>query len=1265
MILMATMLASCGKCFSPSTVEVLGIDMSAPSQYPAGEDLNVPVLITNTGNTTLFNMVYSAPAETNTTGSILTITPASQAQCATLTSGQTCQLTVHVTPSSTTTKQRVNQIAVANVANNAGTFKVLAKNDKINTEQSVYIGLVDVPATTGVGIDGVTFLYDNKVMSGSSCQVNSYQNVLITMVVTSENAGNFNTLSILDSNGNELPYEVLSGNSGQGMTNLAVGSVVTLAAKVPCGAIQFVFKPVLKLDNNIIDNGVGENPYGIDIIPSTSKEAILNVLPSMVNLNESKHTQIVTIINSGNATATNLNISVGNSYVTISNNACGSSLAAGALCSYMLSFDDNLPIVGTTSSNVAYNDSQADQNASIVVNYRGKTPFVGVTLSSNNMDYSFNATTESSVFSSVVTITNAGRVLPLTLSDWPSLSPYFTISTNAGTLNDCSNDQFLEPGALCNILVIYNNSTVSSGILNMPIAFTYSDIDHNVKSGKSDVNLNYNTIQAAASLRYDSLAYNFDSILNNDGASAQQVITVSNIGQAAATNVNIDIPAAPYSIFSNTCGATIASGATCQVIVQFGPASSSVSVGTKNAILFTSYLPYLAATSPASASAKLAGNVYATKTAVINTSITANSGFVAGGTGSFSAPFQVQQNNGSPTITYVITNAGEVPANQFYLTSNPSALLPWSISSSSCGTQQAPIPLAAGGNCVVTFTLNSGTIGSNNLDLSNIQMNWVDEDSPSGQTQNATEMVYANVFLAPSIVTTTSPSPIGNLRQESQLIVTATLRGGYNVGNQTIVANITNDANNDLTASSAECQLSSTNSSCSVTFNVISTPVNENDVEVTLSNSTTPVMAPTPANYLFNIVYGSNALVTPSTVVNAVSPQNATSFVFYLTNSPGNLNESITIYSNDSYIASHISYAYSASCSDLTETTPCTVTITADSSVLPGTYDLQISSSSPDVTLSTNTLQLLVQTYVYINSYGGNGTYRCLINVNSQQSNFISNCTSSTLYGTKPEGIYLQKGLTSESSQIFIAQGVVNGNPKSNAISKCLIDRPTGALICNNSPAFAVTTNSAANGLVVTSDDILYLGIDQAGIWKSTIDDPISNIYNWTTNYFTTNKTIYQLAQNPYRTTDYIAAAYSAITAGPLYYCKSSGCSPITVTNNPNIWLAATFADPVNNPNIVYVSSYNNGIYRCSITGSGFVSGSGAAMTCDTTPTVPKPARPAYNLTVYGSYLYFDSGSGGNGSTTKCQINTNGTVKASSCIASSMLIPGSVGLVVF
>lgn len=805
LILMATILSSCGgkgSCLicsqnNDSSLKELSLEMAAPSQYPARKTLDIPILVTNTGNTVLNNIVYSIPASSNTTDDTLTITKVSQSNCATIAIGQTCQLTVQTSTNS-----------------KPGAFKVLAHNNQLNAEPSVFIGLIDIPPSTGVGTDGIALLYNTTLVRDNPTEGKLYDDVLITMVVTSENVGQFNTIQILDSNDNVLPYEVLTGNSGKGMTNLTIGSVVTLAVKIPTGSTQLVFKPILKSDDNEITNGDGQNQV-IDVIPPTVKKPNLNILTPIVNLNESGSTQTITIVNNGNIAATSFSIDTGE-HITIINNTCGSIIAANSSCSYTVQFDVNNPTVGTTFSQISYVDGSNTIKKSSTINYEGKMPLVGLTLSSNNFNYTFNATTESPIYASVVTITNAGKVLPLTLANLPIIQ-YFDISTIAGTQNDCTANQVLQPGASCNILVTYNNTIVSSGIIEMSVGYNYTGIDNNPKTANTSVNLNYNILQSAAVLSYDDsdMSYNFNGITNNDSDKNKQTITITNIGQNTATSVNVIAPTQPYNIISNYCGSTIARGASCQLLVQFGPVSSSNTAGTKTANLLTNYLPYSSATATASVSAVLSGNVYIANTAILNNSVTSSSGF-SDGNGSVSQPYQIQNNDNNGTVTYTLTNSGETSADNFYVSYNANVLLPWSITNNNCGTQQNPVSLAGGGgSCNITFALNASNIGSNNLNFANIQMNWVDQDSPNGETQAGTSIVYSNVFASPTISAGISPAGLSYFGEST--FVTFTLSGGYNVNNQlvSVTGSTPNDGN--LTYPNGNsCIINHTSSTCSV-----------------------------------------------------------------------------------------------------------------------------------------------------------------------------------------------------------------------------------------------------------------------------------------------------------------------------------------------------------------------------------------------------------------------------------------------------------------
>lgn len=1195
-IFIAIIISSCsgGICAPESDSgvgNVLNIEMNAPSQYPASKELYVPVLVTNISNDTLSNVVYSIPAVTNTTGSTITVTNDSQANCATLKSGQTCQLTIHILPNGVVGKQNTAhnlQDATSNV-NNVGSFQVLAQNNQLHAEKAVYIGLVDVPPSTGTGVDGIALLYNPTLVSSNTTNVNSSTNVLITMVVTSANVGQFNTLQIVDTNGNILTYEVLTGNSGEGMTDLTIGSIVTLAVQVPYGSTQLVFKPLLKSDNNQITNGEGQNQV-IQVIPPTVKKASLNILHSLVNLNESTPTQVITVVNNGNAPASSLDITIGD-HVTVINNTCMANLAAGASCNYTVSFDVSQPIVGTTTSNVSYNDTQTNQNLNVAINYRGKTPFVGLTLSSNNLTYTFNATTESPSYASIVTITNAGEVSPLTLANLPTLQ-YFHISTTAGTANDCKVNQVLQPGASCNILVTYDNSTVLANITEMAIGYSYIDIDSTTKTGKTSVNLNYNTVQSLAVLSYglfaknnisvDSLqsislldsnsnfTYSFGGIVNNNVEATNQYITITNIGQIPATGVNILSPDQPYNILSNGCRATIAQGDSCQVLVAFGPAAPSMSAGNKVANLFTNYLSYPSASTTASIFAKLTGNVYLANTAVLNAAVTANSGFESGN-GSLAQPYQLQINNNG-TVTYTLTNSGETPAEGFYVSYNPNVLLPWAITNSSCGTPQNPISLSEnGGSCTITFGLNPSSVGTSSLNFANIQMNWVDQDSPNGQTQVGTGIVYVNVFAAPTITTTTVPLPIGTLLQNTNFKVVVTLAGGYKVPLQTITGTISGDTNSNMTASSSTCSVSLTNPSCSMTFIVKANPVSESGVVVNLVNSTTPQIAPTPNGYPFNVQYNTQPFY-----VSSASPKVGESFNF-----TPNFTADMPSATNPYTVTLPAGFTTDSGDSSYTMTSPpLTKHLKIAPTVAPGLYLITMTDSFGN-TFTTNIPVSKLQKMMYFAD--GTGILSCKLN---QDGSINGTCGLNNSVTNNTSVIYINS-----TGQYAYIGGRMSQNP-STQVKICSIITDVGSTYGN------LTNCSYYNGL------------------PNGFIDPAA--YG----------TIASLLTNTQQTKLYIGSTSSS----DLYICNitptnpiPTSCAPFTV---PGLSDIGRITSNYNGTQLI-LSSSNRSLSYCSLNTDGSISG------CTSSPSVISGAN--FPIAVSFSYdntklfsVGFTSGGGSN-----------------------------------
>lgn len=93
------------------------------------------------------------------------------------------------------------------------------------------IGLTTIPTNTQTGANGISFLYSSTIAHESSGPTQ-----LSLVAVVNQNAGsNFNTINLTTAKSTPLNFSVLSGNSGSGLTNVILGSIVTFVLSIPAG----------------------------------------------------------------------------------------------------------------------------------------------------------------------------------------------------------------------------------------------------------------------------------------------------------------------------------------------------------------------------------------------------------------------------------------------------------------------------------------------------------------------------------------------------------------------------------------------------------------------------------------------------------------------------------------------------------------------------------------------------------------------------------------------------------------------------------------------------------------------------------------------------------------------------------------------------------------------------------------------------------------------------------------------------------------------
>ena len=812
---------SCATCANPTPTPAPGdvtLTLTAPNQYPAGLSTPITAYLTmnNTSNVNATNLNYAVPSETNYTGVAITVVNGASNPCLSIPAQQSCtfpvtisayahtgSFTVTATPNSSASQSTVKKIwssLKSELGLQAGTLSLTAN-----------IGLTNVPANPNSGANGITFLYSSTIASSESGDTL----LSVVGVVNSAEAGVFNTINLTDQSGNPLSFTVLSGNSGQGATNLGLNSLVTFLLRVPASAAGSTFNFYSQtVDNNgggTVNQGTIANPITV----GTATAGVLVIQPTNFSLTApSNESQIISFSNIGNGPVSSLSIPTPASPLYMISNTCGSSLAAGASCTYVLGSHAEAGFSGDAEFTASYNNgSSSNVPVAAQVHYAGVAPVAGISISSgDNPTLNFVASTEFTSKSSQLTLTNTGNVSE---SNFVFTVPqYFALTAGTTgtpcTLSGNTVTTVLTKDSSCTLNLTYTNATITA---SSPASLLVDYKFHDVAAPQSSIPLTYQTVQASAILQVTSpvLPYTFPNIRANQVMSESQVYVYTNIGTGTATNVTANpvvqgggtvfnvIPSSPST--ANDCGSSITSlapGVTCQVTVRFGPTAAEANT-------YKEYLPVsyesIPATSPLTLTTDLNGTVLPALSANIIVSAVGLSPAALGGDGSSATPFAYESSNSNLTVTLTYKNIGNYAASNLVIdsTSLPPA---YSLISNGCNSQP---PLAINATCTVVIQRSLITFGDANVSLEKtLPVSWTDERGSVGPMyvkwdNNGVmeQIINITVYQAPSVTAIMSyessgSNPISSVKAESDFYVVYKLTGGYNVAAMSYGVNLAN-----------------------------------------------------------------------------------------------------------------------------------------------------------------------------------------------------------------------------------------------------------------------------------------------------------------------------------------------------------------------------------------------------------------------------------------------------------------------------------------
>jgi len=487
------------------------------------------VTLTNAGATTLAGLTFTVAGDYSLPSN----------SCGTqLANGGTCSFTVSFSPAQAGT--RIGSVTVK--SSNSGFTPVVA-------------GL------TGMGLPAAQLVVTPTQLSFGSVTVGS-NSTPMQLTVTNPGTGTltgveFTTLS---------PFSVGSGTCG---------------ALLPAGgtcAVPVIFAPIVGGSQNatvsvmstslgvpivaVPVNGTGVLPASLSISPTT-----LSFAGTMVGVASAGQT--VTVTNPGGVALVGLTLTVSGTAATdfgVNSTSCTGTLAAGGSCSVVMTFKPTVA-GGRAASVTVASTTNGVAPASVMLNGTALTqPLLGILPDQLSFGVVLVGTTSAT---QVMMVSNSGQsaISDLTFG----VTPGFGVDAGQTT---CTT--MLAAGGSCRVGVVFDPTTAGAVTGGLTVSSAVTKVTASAAlSG---------TGALPAGIAVNSAVAQFGT--TGVGQAAQPVtVTVSNTGTATAlTGLTVSVDAtgsaSGFGFSANTCGATLAGGASCTVNVTLTPTTAGGLKGT-------------------------------------------------------------------------------------------------------------------------------------------------------------------------------------------------------------------------------------------------------------------------------------------------------------------------------------------------------------------------------------------------------------------------------------------------------------------------------------------------------------------------------------------------------------------------------------------------------------------------------------------------------------------------------------------------------------
>lgn len=406
---------------------------------------------------------------------------------------------------------------------------------------------------------------------------------------------------------------------------------------------------------NVTDDSGNLGTFQSIPLSGTGTTPAATVTPSSLSfssqlLGTSRTAKNVTVQSSGTGPLQVTNVAVTGPFSQT--NTCSGSIAPAGSCTISVVFS---PVAaGSASGVLTITDNAGTQTVSLTGN--GSAP---VTLSPTSLSFGTLAMGNTSV-AKTVTVTNRLSTA-LTFTGISVTSPFAISSNTCGT--------GIAAGATCSVGVTFTPAALGAATGTLTFA------DSAINSPQT-VSLT-GTGSAPVTLSATSLSFSTTAVGSTSSAKS---VTLTN-NQSGLLVFSAITVSGPFGIATNTCGTSVAAGASCSVGVTFTPTATGAATGT---LAFTDS----AGSSPQTVS--LSGTGSSSSSPVTLSASSLNLGTVA--VGATSAPVTVTLTNHQSTALSI---------------SSIGISGPFAISSKTCGTS-----LAAGASCSVGVTFTPTATGS-------------------------------------------------------------------------------------------------------------------------------------------------------------------------------------------------------------------------------------------------------------------------------------------------------------------------------------------------------------------------------------------------------------------------------------------------------------------------------------------------------------------------------------------------------------------------